>query len=304
MKIGIQSYVTAYGVDPVTLAKAIEDAGFDSYWAPDHSVIPVTPATPLPLPGGTFPDVYGHMVDPFVSLSVMATVTTRLKLVTGVCLVPERHPLLLAKLVSSLDLVSGGRLIFGVGTGYVPELTALFTPHHATPWKLTLESIEAMKLLWTNGRAGYDGELVSFPEVICDPMPVQRPHPPIVFGARPTPVAARRVAAAGNGIYLTVVSPEDVVAARRAITAECEKIGRDPEEIEISVSVHDPSPQIQHMFEDAGANRLVVMLHNHDGTSLPIEEWGARQMENILAPAPTPDEALRSLEMVRDLAKI
>ncbi|GAA1838585.1 LLM class F420-dependent oxidoreductase [Pseudonocardia ailaonensis] len=302
MKIGIQSYVTAYGIDPATLGRAIEDAGFDSYWAPDHAAVPVTPATPLPLPGGKFPDIYGQMVDPFVSLSVMATATASLRLVTGVCLVPERHPLVLAKLVSSLDLFSGGRVIFGAGTGYVPELTEVFTPHHATPWKLTIESIEAMKVLWANGRGGFEGDTVRFPEVVLDPVPVQRPHPPIVLGARPTPVAARRVATVADGIYLTVVTPEEVAAARTAIATECERIGRDPAEIEISVSVHDPSPQVQGLFEDAGADRLVVMLHNHDGKPLPMEEWMPRQMENILAPAPTAQESLRSLEMVRELA--
>jgi len=304
MKIGIQSYVTAYSVDPATLGKAIEDAGFESYWAPDHAAIPVTPATPLPLPGGKFPDVYGQMVDPFVSLSVMASATTSLKLVTGVCLVPERHPIMLAKMVSSLDLFSDGRVIFGAGTGYVPELTEVFTAHHATPWKLTIESIEAMKVLWANGRGSFNGDLVTFPEIILDPLPVQRPHPPIVLGARPTPVAAKRVANVADGIYLTVVTPEDVAAARKAITAECEKIGRNPAEIEISVGVHDPSPNVQRAFEDAGADRLVVLLHNHDGKPLPMEDWMQQQMENIVAPAPTAEELLRSLELVRELAGI
>ncbi len=304
MKIGIQSYVTAYSVDPVTLAKAIEDAGFDSYWAPEHASIPVNPVTPVPIGDGNFPAVYGQMVDPFVLLSVMGTVTTQLKLVTGVCLVPERHPLVLAKMVSTLDVFSGGRVVFGVGTGYLPELTALFTPHAATPWKLTMESIEAMKLLWATGSASYQGELLSFPQVISDPLPVQRPHPPIVFGARPTTTAIRRVVAAGNGIYLTAVTVEDVAAARQALTRECERVGRKPDEVEVSVSVHDPSPAIQNMFEDAGADRLVVLLHNHDGQPLPIEDWGARQLENIVAPAQTPADLLRSLEQVRELEKL
>lgn len=304
MKIGIQSYVTAYSLDPVTLAKATEDAGFDSFWAPEHAAIPVNPVTPIPLPGGRFPDVYGQMVDPFVLLTVMATATTRLKLVTGVCLVPERHPLILAKLVSTLDLFSAGRMVFGVGTGYVPELTALFTPHADRPWTLTMESIDAMKALWTSGVAAYEGELVRFPEVVCDPLPVQRPHPPIVLGARPTPTAIRRVVAAANGIYLTAVTVDDVVAARKAITQECERVGRDPGEIEISVSVHDPSPEYQDIFEQAGADRLVVLLHNHDGKPLPLEQWGPQQLANITAPAPSPAELLRSLEAVRDLAKL
>lgn len=304
MKIGIQSYVTAYSVAPLTLAKAIEDAGFDSYWAPEHAAIPVKPETPVPVGDGRFPDVYGQMVDPFVLLSLMSTATTTLRLVTGVCLVPERHPLILAKLVSTLDVFSDGRVIFGVGTGYLPELTKLFTPHAATPWKLTMESLEAMKRLWASGRASYEGDLLSFPEVISDPMPLQRPYPPIVFGARPTPMAVRRVAAAADGIYLTAVTVEDVAAARKAITRECERIGRNPGEIEVSVSVHDPSPGIQHMFEDAGADRLVVLLHNHDGKPLPVEDWAARQLDNVVAPAPTATELLRSLEMVRDLANL
>lgn len=304
MKIGVQTYVTAYSLDPVTLGKALEEAGFDSYWAPEHATIPVEPAVPFPMNGGAIPEIYGQMVDPFVSLSVMATATTTLKLVTGVCLVPERHPLSLAKSVSSLDLFSGGRVIFGAGTGWLPEVTAHFTPHADKPWKVTLESIEAMKGLWANGSASFEGEVFSFPEMICDPLPVQRPHPPIVLGARPTPVALRRVATHADGMYLTLVTADDVAQAREALAKECAEIGRNPAEIELSVSVHDPSPSVQRMFEDAGADRLVILMHNHDGEPLPFDDWMPRQVENIVAPPQRPADTLRTIEKLHDLAQL
>src|SRR5436309_2427968 len=148
MKLGVQFFVTGHTIDPVTLAKAVEDAGFDSFWVPEHATLPVRPTTPYPMTGGAIPAVYGQMADPFVLLSFIGAATTTLKLGTGVCILPERHPLLLAKEVSTLDNFSGGRVLFGVGTGWAREEIELFGADFKTRWRYTRESVEAMTALW------------------------------------------------------------------------------------------------------------------------------------------------------------
>ncbi|WP_432825534.1 LLM class F420-dependent oxidoreductase [Dactylosporangium sp. CA-092794] len=304
MKIGVQFFVTGYTVDAATLARALEDAGFESFWAPEHTVLPTKPATPYPMTGGAIPAVYGQMADPFVLLSFVGAATTTLKLGTGVCLVPEHHPLILAKSVSTLDNFSGGRVLFGIGTGWLREVTELFNTAADTPWRYTREAVEAMKRLWRDGSAGYDGELVKFPDVICDPLPVQRPHPPVIIGARPSEAAFKRIAAWGDGWIAMGVTPEDVAAGRRAITAECERIGRDPASIEISVGVRDASPPIQHVFEDAGADRLIVLLYNHPGVPLPMDRWAEAGMAGLAADPPAAADTLRAVEEVHRLARL
>lgn len=304
MKLGIQFHVTAYTIDPVTLAVAIEETGFESFWAPDHSVIPVNPATPYPMTGGDIPPVYGQMADPFVLLSFMAAATSRIKLGTGVCIVPERHPVMLAKSVSTLDRFSKGRFLFGVGTGWLPEVTEIFNPHHEKPWTYTEEAVLAMKGLWRDGAAGYEGQMVKFPEVVCDPMPSQRPHPPVIIGAQPTPISCRRIAAWGDGWIAMGVSPKQLAAGRDAITTECERIGRDPAEIEISVGVRDPTPAVQRAFEDAGASRLIVSLYNHTGEALPTGQWADAAAASVVAGPPSPAATLRALEAVHTMAGV
>lgn len=304
MKLGVQMLVTGYTIDPVTLAKAVEDSAFDSFWAPEHATLPAHPVTPFPMTGGPIPAVYGQMADPFVLLGMMAAVTTRLKLATGVCLVPEHHPLLLAKSVSTLDNFSGGRFLFGIGTGWLGELTPLFTEHAATPWKYTAESVASMKRLWEGLDEGYDGTLLHFPALVCDPVPVQRPHPPIVVGAQGTARAFERIAAWGDGWIAMGVTPDQVAAGRRGLSEACERAGRDPADIQISVGVRDATPAIQHAYEDAGADRLIVLLYNHPGGPLPMEDWAQAGVEGLTAPPPTPEKTLRALEDVATRSKL
>ena len=303
MKIGAQLAVTAHTIDAVTLARELEHRGFESYWAPEHTVVPKTPTVAFPMTGGEIPDVYHQMADPFVVLSMMAAVTTRLRVATGICLVPEHPPLTLAKAVSTLDAFSGGRFMFGLGTGWLHEVTALHNPAAAAkPWAYTIDSVKAMKALWANETASYDGELVSFPEMICDPRPVQRPHPPVIVGAQPTPVAMRRIATWADGWLATGLTPHQIAAARKLLDEECEKIGRNPAEISITVGVRDPSEDIRDAYAAAGVERLMVLLYNHPGTRIPLEDWHAVGAATLAARPPTPPETLRALDALQQMA--
>ena len=303
MKIGAQLAVTTHTIDAVTLARELEGRGFESYWAPEHTVVPKTPSIAFPMTGGEIPDVYHQMADPFVVLSMMAAVTDDLRLATGICLVPEHPPLTLAKEVSTLDAFSGGRFMFGLGTGWLTEVTTLHNPAAAEkPWGYTIDAVKSMKALWADEVAAYDGEFVSFPEMICDPRPVQRPHPPVIVGAQPTPLAMRRIASWANGWLATGVTPDQVSAARKLLDRECEKNGRNPAEISITVGVRDPSEEIRDAYEAAGAERLMVLLYNHPGTRIPIEDWHAVGAATLAAAPPTSEETLRALDAVQRMA--
>ncbi|WP_459983087.1 TIGR03619 family F420-dependent LLM class oxidoreductase [Nocardioides sp. AN3] len=303
MKIGAQLAVTAHTIDAATLGRELEARGFESYWAPEHTVVPKHPAIPFPMTGGQIPDVYHQMADPFVVLSMMAAVTNELRVATGVCLVPEHPPLTLAKTISTLDAFSRGRFMFGLGTGWLREVTELHNPAAgAKPWGYTIEAVAAMKELWSHESAKYDGDLVSFPEMVCDPRPVQRPHPPVIVGAQPTPVAARRIAEWADGWLATGVTPAQVASFRAAIDAECTQIGRDPAEVTITVGVRDASAEYRDAYAEAGAERLMVLLYNHPGTRIALEDWAAVGVATLSAPPPTPEETLRALDAVREMA--
>jgi probable F420-dependent oxidoreductase len=303
IKVGVGFFVTAYTVDAVTLGKAAEDAGFDSFWVPDHTVLPTTSSVPYP-GGGEVPRLYGEMADPFVLLSFIGAATKQIRLCTGICLVPERHPLTLAKTVGTLDNFSGGRVELGIGVGWHREETELYGTEFRTRWAYTRESVEAMKLLWEKGAASYSGKYVSFPEVRCDPMPVQRPYPPVIIGAQPTEKTFKRVARFGDGWLPVMCTAEQVAAARKAIEAECREIGRDPSGITISVFAMDVTPETQRRYEDAGADRLVIGIYNHPGTPLPHEQWGPVRLKALGSPAPSPGETMAVLEKMAQLAKL
>jgi probable F420-dependent oxidoreductase len=304
MKIGVLFYVTGYTVDPVTLGRALEDAGFESLWVPEHGVLPVQPDQPYPMTGGAIPAVYGQMADPFVTLGFVAAATDILGLGTCVCLVPEHHPLRLAKQVSTLDNFSGGRFRFGVGAGWLRNEVEAFGTDFSTRWRYTHQSIEAMKSLWRDGSAGYEGDLVHSEPVIVDPLPAQRPHPPVLLGASASEVTYRRIAAWCDGWIAIGVTPEQVAAARVAIAAECSKVGRDPGEIEISVGVRDATPAVQDAFAGAGADRLIVSLYNHSGESVPIDRWLEAAIAGHSNPPPSADDTLHAIEKIAKLAEL
>lgn len=305
MKLGVHYYVTGYTIDPITIARAVEDAGFESFWVPEHAVLPTTTITPFAMTGGETPRLYGEMADPFVLLSFIGAATTNLKLGTGVCIVPERHPLLLAKMIGTLDNFSNGRLLLGMGLGWMREEIEMFGVDFAKRWSFTRETIEALKSLWANnGTAAYEGTYVTFPEVIVDPVPAQKPHPPIILGGLPSDKLWDRIARYGDGWIAMGAGPEDVRAAREGLATACEKVGRDASEIEISAGVWEIDPATRDAYEDAGADRLIVLLYGHPGDPVPAEEYFQTALRACTSEPPKPDETLTALSRIVERAKL
>lgn len=181
MKFGISMFPTDYAIPPAQLARALEDRGFDSLIFPEHTHIPSSRLTPFPS-GGELPKQYSHALDPFVALGAAFTATTKLKIGTGVCLVIERDPIVLAKEVASADHISGGRFLFGIGGGWNREEMENHGTDYPRRWTRLRESVEAMKEIWQRDEATYHGEFVNFDAIWSWPKPLQRPHPPILVG--------------------------------------------------------------------------------------------------------------------------
>ena len=182
MKIGVMTPATAEAGDIAALAREAENLGFESFFIPEHPVIPIGFKT-VPPGGGELPEHYGRWMDPFVALAVAAAVTKHVKLGTGICLLPEREPLVTAKAIATLDIVSGGRVILGVGAGWLKEETEATGTAFRKRWKRLRETVEALRVLWTQPEASYEGEFVRFAPLRCDPKPIQKNGPPILLGA-------------------------------------------------------------------------------------------------------------------------
>ena len=199
MEFGASIFFTDYSISPAELATALEERGFDSLWAAEHSHIPVSRRTPAP-GGGELAKRYYDVMDPFVTLTAAAAATKRLKVATGICLVIQRDTIQTAKLVASIDQVSGGRFLFGIGGGWNAEEIESHGTVFATRMQKMREQMEAMKEIWTKSTAEYDGEIVKVPQMMTWPKPVQKPHPPILLGGA-FPWAARRAIRYGDGWY-------------------------------------------------------------------------------------------------------
>ncbi len=181
MDIGVFVFPTDFSIHPAELARAVEERGLESLFFPEHTHIPASRKSPWP-GGGELPKEYSHSLDPFVALTAAASVTRRIKLGTGICLVIERDPIVLAKEVASLDHVSGGRFLFGVGGGWNAEEMANHGTEFPRRWTVLRERVEAMQAIWTQDEASYHGETVNFERIWSWPKPVQKPHPPIIVG--------------------------------------------------------------------------------------------------------------------------
>ncbi len=260
MDIGILVATTARTGAIDAIARAVENGGYESLWIPEHPVIPVGFKTAVP-GGGKLPEHYGRWVDPFVALSIAAAVTKRIKLATGICLLPEREPLITAKSVASLDLYSGGRVVLGVGAGWLREETEAMGAHFGSRWKRLRETVEAMRVLWSEPEPAYAGELVHFPAVRCEPKPLQKPYPPILLGGH-GPKALERVARTYDGWMPLVPNPESLkrdVTALRKLAADH---GRDPKALHITALVdpgeNGPSSDELQKYAEAGASRVVL----------------------------------------------
>lgn len=278
MDIGISTFPTAYSTDIAVMAKRAEELGFDSLWVTEHPILPVNTKTPWPTEDhGRIPDYYKDICDPFVALGRASGVTTKLKLGTGVCLVPERNPLLLAKEVATIDMYSGGRFMFGIGAGWLKEETEIMGADFDRKWARTREAVFAMKELWTKTESEFHGKYYDFPPVYSFPSPVQQPHPPVLIGGNDpdkAPNAFKRVASWGDGWIPYKVTPEQVVRGKAVIHELADAAGRDPSALSISIFGQPSDPDLMKRFEDAGADRVLIDMKIAD------EEAMLAEMEN------------------------
>ena len=259
MHYGLTIFPTDYSIHPTDLARAAEQRGFESLWVAEHSHIPCSRKTPWP-GGAELPKMYYDVVDPFVALSMAAAATTRLKVGTGICLVIQRDPIQTAKEVASLDLLSHGRFLFGVGGGWNVEEMADHGTRFETRWKLLRERIEAMKAIWTQKQAEYHGELVSFDPLFAWPKPVQKPHPPIHVGGA-FPGGMRRALRYGDGwIPIFGRGDDDVRKHLGALREEAVKLGRSLDGFEVSIYGAPPDGEKLRMLRDAGIARALFFL--------------------------------------------
>jgi probable F420-dependent oxidoreductase len=249
-------FPTDYSVDPATLARMVEEHGFESLWFPEHTHIPVSRETPYP-GGGELPWEYSHICDPFVALTAAAAVTKTLKVATGVCLVVERDPIILAKEVATIDRVSGGRFLFGVGAGWNLEEMRSHGTDPGRRFGLMRERIEAMKAIWTREEAEYRGEQVDFGPIWCWPKPAQDPYPPVVVGGNGEKVLDR-VLSFGDEWMPNRGGPEEVGGRIAELQRRAEEAGRG----RIPVGYYGVRPEHDKVerFREARLDRCIFYL--------------------------------------------
>jgi probable F420-dependent oxidoreductase len=259
MDIGVAIFPTDYAMRPAALGTALEERGFESLWVAEHSHIPVSRESPWP-GGDELPKMYYDAADPFVSLSMAAAVTTRLKLATGIALVPQRDPIQLAKAIASLDNFSDGRFLFGVGGGWnAEEMADHGTTDFAGRWKLMRERIEAMKALWTETTPEYHGDLVDFDACMTWPKPAQRPHPPVIVGGA-FPHAVKRAVRYGNGWIPIAARADDVVAEAVQAKSMAADAGHDNGSFSVSVYFAPPDAAELARYAEGGIDRAIFGL--------------------------------------------
>jgi len=262
MQYGILMFPSRQPVDVATVARQAEALGFDSLWVGEHPIMPVHSTSPFPgSPDGRIPDSYSWFLDPFVALARASAVTTKLRLGTGITLIPERNPLLLAKEIATLDYFSGGRFVFGIGAGWNKEETEIMGGNFTHRWTQTREAIEAMKALWANEAAEYHGTYYDFPLVRSFPRPVQQPHPPIFLGGAARQVFKRTVAY-GNGWMPTRSTPELIKQGRAVLNELALEAGRDPKSIEVMAYIAPTDRAKLQALAEAGADSAVLLLTN------------------------------------------
>jgi probable F420-dependent oxidoreductase len=258
MWCGIVQFSTDYSIRIDDLARAAEERSFESLWVPEHTHIPTSRRSPWP-GGPNLPKEYSHTVDPFVGLAMAAAVTTRLRIGTGICLLVERDPITTAKEVASLDYLSNGRFLFGIGGGWNAEEMG----HHGTPftarWKVLRERVEAMKAIWGADEAQYSGEHVRFEPIWSWPKPVQKPHPPILLGGH-GPKALERVVRYCDGWFPIGVRAGDLAVEITALRQLARDRGRDPRTISITIYGAPGDADEVRRLRDLGVDRVVFAL--------------------------------------------
>ena len=271
MKIGIFVFLTGTTLDVAELARKAEELGFDSFWIPEHPVMPVQiSGQPDDF---VLTEVYNRIVDPFVTLARASAVTKTIKLGTGICLVPERNPLLLAKEVATLDLFSQGRFVFGIGTGDFPEETEVMGGDFQHRWTQTYEAILAMKELWAREESEFHGNYFDFPPVRCFPKPVQKPHPPIFLGGA-TKNVFKRIVEWGDGWLPYDLPPDRINRGRSTLNDLAIQAGRDPRSFEVLVVGGEGGLRTKRSIEEmeeAGADGVAIWLTQAEGNAALAE---------------------------------
>ena len=279
MHFGVAMFCTDYSMTPAELGRALEERGFESMWFPEHSHIPLTRKSPFPA-GGELPKKYYDVIDPFVGLGSAASVTTTLKLATGICLVIQRDPIQTAKEVATVDLLSGGRFLFGVGSGWNEDEIADHGTEFKSRHEVLRERIDAMKAIWTRSKPEYQGKFVRFGPMMTWPKPVQKPHPPILVGGA-FPHAARRALAFGDAWMPHAIRPGyhflDILPKFRAMAAEA---GRPDFPITLWGVEEDERKLAR--YRDEGFERVVVSLDSAKAdVILPILDRWAKLIRQV-----------------------
>jgi probable F420-dependent oxidoreductase len=250
---GVAIFPTDYSIQPARLARLVETRDFESLWFTEHTHIPVRRETPYP-GGGELPREYSHSYDPLVALSFAAGATERIGIGTGVCLVIEHDPIVLAKQVASLDRLSGGRFMFGVGAGWNREEMRNHGTDPERRFKVLRERVEAMKAIWTQDEAEYHGEFVDFDPIWCWPKPLQSPYPPVVVGGGGPRVIDRVLAYGDEWIPNRVKSVESL---KERIDELRQRAGRH---VKVSFFGVRPEPRAVERLAWAGVDRVIYYV--------------------------------------------
>lgn len=276
LKYGASMFFTDYSMGPGELGQALEARGYESVWAPEHSHIPVTRKTPFP-GGGDLPKKYYDAMDPFVTLTAAAMATKTLMVGTGICLVNQRDPIQTAKLVASLDQVSKGRFLFGIGGGWnAEEMADHGTTDFKGRWKLVRERVEAMKAIWTQEHPEYHGDLVDFPPMMAWPKPFQKPYPPVIVGGA-FPYGARRAIAYGDGWVPHKSRPQygDVSEFVPRFRDMAREAGRDPDSIPVTIWGSANDMDTLRRYQDIGVSRIIISMDSAGADKIipELDRW-------------------------------
>ena len=257
MDFGLTIFPTADSIQPDELARLAEERGFESLWFPEHTHIPVSRRTPYP-GGGELPEEYRQLYDPFVALTAAACATERLRIGTGICLIVERDPITTAKEVATIDRISGGRFLFGVGAGWNEEEMENHGTDPRRRFGLMRERIEAMRVIWRADEASFHGRHVDFDPIWSWPKPLQRPHPPVIVGGNSDGALDRAIAIADGWIP----NPETRLSVLGERVAELQRrageSGRDP--LPVTFYAVKPEAEALRRYEEAGVDRAVFLL--------------------------------------------
>ncbi|MEM7253442.1 MAG: LLM class F420-dependent oxidoreductase [Pseudomonadota bacterium] len=273
---GVFMFPTDYAIQPIQLATEVEARGLDMMFFPEHTHIPTNRRSPFP-GGGDLPQEYWHSHDPFVALSAAAAVTNRIRLGTGICLVVERDPIQLAKEIASLDMISGGRFILGIGAGWNAEEMENHGANFKDRWKIVREKILAMKTIWTEEEAEFHGDYVDFDPIWSYPKPVQHGGPPIWMGANSKWCYDRIAEYCDGWMPIGSRANADIAAMRRA----CEARSRNPDEITLAMFGVPGKEDVIRQYLDDGYTELLFPLPPADAdTVLPLLDKYAKLAEN------------------------